>query len=668
MKRNVLIAAAVLLGLVGLVLLGRGLRPDQTATTPAAPPPIRVATAAVGRGPVRETITVGGTLQATQRVSLAAQLPAKVVQVPVAEGQPVTAGQVLLVFDAAELQDNLARATAGVMAAQAQVAKATAGLEIAAQSGRAREGQAAGGAKAAAAAVEQARLGTKLTRTEATAALADARAALSAAQADHQRAVKAVALTTSQADGDLAQAQGGLAAAEADLKRAKAGAEVVSDAAAADIKRAQAGLAAAQANLKRVTDGASQAELDAAQAQVDQAVAGRDRAKKEVDDLTFLYQNGGISGDALNGAKTQLKVAQAQVDAAEAQVRRVQQGASPGERAAAQAQVDEARAGVTAAEAAAGRKRVSEAEVAAAQAAVDRARSGLTVARDTRDGRIAIAQQQAAAALAQVTRAEAGVQAAAEALQRVGVSEAQEAAARANLQTAQAGQDEAAAGRRQAELQAADLAAARAGLAEALAAERLASRQLEKATVTTPVAGTLAELRVAAGDTVLPGMPLAVVETAEAAELVALVTPEQRTKLAVGQSCAVKVEGSDRPFRGQVGEVADVAESDGRTFKVRIIVVDPHLPPGLRATAEVTVAEEAAALTIPAAAVQHADGEAATVYRVVGGKAQRVEVVLGLKDTQTVEVLDGLAEGDRVVTEGASSLFDGAAIDVRGEP
>jgi membrane fusion protein (multidrug efflux system) len=136
----------------------------------------------------------------------------------------------------------------------------------------------------------------------------------------------------------------------------------------------------------------------------------------------------------------------------------------------------------------------------------------------------------------------------------------------------------------------------------------------------------------------------------------------------VGQQCAVKVEGADRQYRGQVGEVSDVAEADGRTFKVRIVVIDPELPPGLRATAEVTIAEQTAALTIPAAAVQLADGDTATVFRVVGVKAQRVEVTIGLKDIATVEVIEGLTEGDTVVTEGASSLFDGAAVDGRSEP
>jgi len=53
---------------------------------------------------------------------------------------------------------------------------------------------------------------------------------------------------------------------------------------------------------------------------------------------------------------------------------------------------------------------------------------------------------------------------------------------------------------------------------------------------------------------------------------------------------------------------------------------------------------------------------------VVDGKAVRVEITIGLRDTATVEVAAGLAEGDLVVTDGASSLFDGAAVELRAEP
>jgi membrane fusion protein (multidrug efflux system) len=150
--------------------------------------------------------------------------------------------------------------------------------------------------------------------------------------------------------------------------------------------------------------------------------------------------------------------------------------------------------------------------------------------------------------------------------------------------------------------------------------------------------------------------------------MIALVTPEQRTRLTPGQPAEVMAEGSDRRYPGQVSEVAEVAEADGRTFKVRIVVIDPDLPPGLRATAEITTEIDDSALTIPSAAVQNVDGDTGTVFRVVEGRAQRVEVTLGLREPRRVQIVDGLAEGDVVVTEGASSLFDQMAVDVRGEP
>ena len=49
---------------------------------------------------------------------------------------------------------------------------------------------------------------------------------------------------------------------------------------------------------------------------------------------------------------------------------------------------------------------------------------------------------------------------------------------------------------------------------------------------------------------------------------------------------------------------------------------------------------------------------------VVDGKAVRRTIKLGARAGNLIEVLDGLAEGEQVVTVGASALRDGLAVDV----
>jgi hypothetical protein len=53
-----------------------------------------------------------------------------------------------------------------------------------------------------------------------------------------------------------------------------------------------------------------------------------------------------------------------------------------------------------------------------------------------------------------------------------------------------------------------------------------------------------------------------------------------------------------------------------------------------------------------------------TVYIKVNGQAERREVVLGLRDEDSVEVTEGVAEGDLLVVVGQDGLADGTPIEV----
>ena len=110
-------------------------------------------------------------------------------------------------------------------------------------------------------------------------------------------------------------------------------------------------------------------------------------------------------------------------------------------------------------------------------------------------------------------------------------------------------------------------------------------------------------------------------------------------------------------------EVATSAEADGRTFRIRLLVAGDGLLPGARATCEVDVAVDDAALCVPLSAVQDIDGESPHVYLAQGGKAVRRLVTLGLRSATLVQAIEGLAEGDLVVVAGAENLHDGSAVE-----
>jgi membrane fusion protein (multidrug efflux system) len=60
-------------------------------------------------------------------------------------------------------------------------------------------------------------------------------------------------------------------------------------------------------------------------------------------------------------------------------------------------------------------------------------------------------------------------------------------------------------------------------------------------------------------------------------------------------------------------------------------------------------------------------GDDKFVYRVVDGRAQRQKVETGQRRDGKVEIVGGLAAGDRVVTAGVVKLRDGAAVRLANE-
>ena len=75
----------------------------------------------------------------------------------------------------------------------------------------------------------------------------------------------------------------------------------------------------------------------------------------------------------------------------------------------------------------------------------------------------------------------------------------------------------------------------------------------------------------------------------------------------------------------------------------------------------VIVGERANALLVPEEAIVP-QGEEFFVYKVVEGTARRVPVKIGVRRDATVEVVQGLAPGDQVVTAGMRLSRDGQPV------
>ena len=193
---------------------------------------------------------------------------------------------------------------------------------------------------------------------------------------------------------------------------------------------------------------------------------------------------------------------------------------------------------------------------------------------------------------------------------------------------------------------------------------------LANTTVTSPVDGfvskrVLDQGAFAGANTVI----LSVVDIG-VVRMVANLVEKDVKRVQPGVSALVEVDAfPGEQFTGQVSRVAPVFDPATRTAPMEIEVPNPgfRLKPGMYARVRLTVDRRPNALTVPRGAVADLEGKRG-VFMLENGVARFHEVKTGLQDNERVEILEGLTEGQRVVTVGTLALRDGDRISVVGEP
>ena len=212
------------------------------------------------------------------------------------------------------------------------------------------------------------------------------------------------------------------------------------------------------------------------------------------------------------------------------------------------------------------------------------------------------------------------------------------------------------------------LTAAEAQLADAQSRLVSADKQLGDAVVRSPIAGVVSRRAVNVGDVVTPGSELFVVVDPSSMRLDASVPSESLPELRVGAKVTFQVRGYTQPFEGRLERIAP--QTDAATRQLPIYVSIPNvagqLVGGLFAEGRV-VSSSATGLVVPVDAV-NTKGETPWVLRIANGKAERVDVTLGLRDprTERIEVTAGLAAGDTLLIGAAQGIAPDTAVKVGG--
>jgi RND family efflux transporter MFP subunit len=214
--------------------------------------------------------------------------------------------------------------------------------------------------------------------------------------------------------------------------------------------------------------------------------------------------------------------------------------------------------------------------------------------------------------------------------------------------------------------------AADAQLKQARAAVNLGRYNLDVSLMKAPFSGIVASKNAEVGEVINPMMggfsPTSGVLTLMDFSRVKIeidATQQDVARIKKGQTAQLRVTAlPDRIFQGRVSIVNITADPASKKFKVEVTVDNPDLALRPNTFGEVTleVSTHEHALVIPQMAVL----ENKYVFRVKDDNTvERVELNLGLQNSDRIEVINGLKEGDLVVVEGNFGLEDGTQIDIR---
>lgn len=209
-----------------------------------------------------------------------------------------------------------------------------------------------------------------------------------------------------------------------------------------------------------------------------------------------------------------------------------------------------------------------------------------------------------------------------------------------------------------------------AAYAEAQARVAAAEQRLREREIRAPFAGVVGLREVDLGARVTDETVITTLDDLSAVELDFSVPEVFFERIRRGQPVqATAAAFSGRVFEGKVTAIDTRIDPVARAFRVRAEFPNPDaaLPPGLFMVARVTLETRPDALLVPEQAVI-LEGRSSYVFRVRDGVAERIEVRLGQRRVGEVEVLEGLAAGDRVVVGGLQRLRDGVPVRVADPP
>jgi HlyD family secretion protein len=213
-----------------------------------------------------------------------------------------------------------------------------------------------------------------------------------------------------------------------------------------------------------------------------------------------------------------------------------------------------------------------------------------------------------------------------------------------------------------------DRRTAEAARAQAVAAVQAAQARLDQTRIVAPGPGRVLTRDVEPGDVVQTGRVLLTVALDGPTQISAVPDEKDVARLREGQPAVASADAyPGERFPARVSYLASSIDPAQGTVEVRLDVdsAPGYLLPDMTVSVQIETGRRPAALVVPLTAVVGPLGATPSVWAVRGGRALLQPVTIGVRGEQVLEILEGLAEGEMVITVPPNGMRPGQRVRAR---
>ena len=214
---------------------------------------------------------------------------------------------------------------------------------------------------------------------------------------------------------------------------------------------------------------------------------------------------------------------------------------------------------------------------------------------------------------------------------------------------------------------ASQFAAAQANVESAQGALDIVQKLLNDSVVRAPISGLIAVRNVQPGEKVSTDYKLLDIVNLKKMECEALVPTSDISKIKIGQSVLLHIEGFTEEFIGNVTRINPATQAGSRSIAIYIQVANPQdmLKVGMFVDAQLVLRTKANVIAIPQTAV-HKESSGAYVYALENNLIVKKNITLGQEgrsgEVALIEITSGLNAEEQIVKTDMGNLRPGTAV------